>query len=1765
MKKGDFLAFSFFKKSRWMSAAMALIFLLNVCAPAWAREGNHGSSTALKSFASGSLVGVFTAVSCISPVAGVIGSLAGDITGFAMYYYSYESYGKTWIKIGKMEISKGQICSMIAGIVATAGANLLTGAIEGVIEEAAEGAAEEAAEGGVVSAIETTAENGATSAATSTATSAAASVATSAAPGLLSSVVSAAIQLPVNIIKVIIQFVKDFIEKGLKAALENLLKHLWDAIAKFAVTIKDGFLETFKDIFSRKTSITANPYFQYGQEGAIDKALVRLGGDLGVGMVRLIVTEYVKQNLQEGITIGGKKILGPLDETIAGMIGSMVSNYVGASAEVMIMRSLGDICGWNVGAQGNFLDRGRADPNTEVKINNNSKDDATVSEVYNSAGGTIDPAKSYSFIRSKGNKVVGAGKDKKVVEVFETIQVTGQQLLNSNPNLKTQLQNYGEALGLVKEMTKSGAEPAAMGDTNGESSKIISVDKLKNYGLRIGNGNKLVSDKAVDGKLVVKMDNGESMVIDLNKSSAENTGQFKLVITNQQLEITAQELSNSGVTGNQTGNFKVRRNDNSIVDVTVNNENAGSIKAAVGKYNKAMDSCMQQAFGQYGILAMGDPNKFIGVEAIGVENGEKRLLTIGELALQPELAKHVMENQGVSRAYKLKLGDKEFYILSESLTGQVTGQLRAYHVIQNSASYKQLFNMTGGLMYNLNGKDMNTQGILRSGFEAVRNMGLAPIVSTVTRIALLKVMDYHTHYSNDKGRIYENMWKMALANAGANIVTDAFNNLDSVQEAIYGLDRGQNLFATKGSNSFGLHIAARALEEAGGALSQIAWGAYLKKNNLNSDAMNEMGHLLGTSLVAGSIDALFRQKPNQSAETKEGKMLLGKLEVAMPNQRLSWDNLGDSSVRFTKGVLGDFKNQFIEAALDSALLPFPLRSPGTGPNAFMNQWTVQDKFTHQISSIAQGVSPIDADLMRISSNLSYRADTNFAESFSYAISNRFLPSDLRLYASFGSKGIYDHPVKIELNEQDLGKAIKADERAALEAAQRAALKGYVKGLREEAEKDKQKNNFDEAADKEAKASGLERAIEVGVFTSVRGTGRPSLAGIAQDQDTYGNPRLADAQFLEINEQVANASRNVEKGKEGEEIVSYKLTLEQAKETLPFLYNAVVSPDGQKTKDSQKNLDILVNLFSKEGGVSLYSPDVIRLDHTTVDQFGRLQNTDYYGSEFNGNSWQTVKLDKYTQHFYGPFGHQLSVTKDSTQIRPVTETVNKTAVVTPETTRTVVAQEAIDKTEIKMEDSSPLLKHDPREEASKKFMEGDGLVGIPQVEFRERVLNELNQMTPSARKEFFKDLDRVTQEVWNGDPKAHRYIRPDLKDMTLEDAHLLGMVLLSPKNEDGALAWNSKTPDEKVSLMRGLTGLRLALKPVYDRDGVLQSAKDLKTSPGDLAPYTTGYKQPLSSADQVDIKTVGTIYLPATQIKIPAKTKEEIVPAVTREESETMAIPARRQSSANYFYDLSLYSTGAGSSPYAGPKYQTRAHEVNSDLAMEAKGIKKTQGVSVDEYHKFIGRSSSGISAFSDQIALPKWSLDTEFGFGGSLFSDARKNYYYDAGKIKAEVDRLVKAKMENLSNNIEENDPDDPAAQEVRRLETVKLLGIEDIVGNKFFFVTGNMEDPDYYNAFYKMDNEFYGENGPATNEELSRLHEFDWAETEKNLNPDKRIWAEIEERYNPPLEIEVRKKKENIEDIRSRSDPDLLLKTSIGSDPVFLKSDFKKEAVQPR
>ncbi|MCP4652950.1 MAG: hypothetical protein GY858_06150 [Candidatus Omnitrophica bacterium] len=159
--RGRFLNFSLssFKGKKIVSAIVALIFLFNVCTPAYAwRDGNHSHTTSAAAFGGGALGGLVTGVFILIGNGGltswgsVVAGAASDITGAIMYYESYDTYDETmtiggeeldW-SLGKVDITitKGQFWSMTAGIIAGCIVGVVGGVASGVKTAAAEAAKE---------------------------------------------------------------------------------------------------------------------------------------------------------------------------------------------------------------------------------------------------------------------------------------------------------------------------------------------------------------------------------------------------------------------------------------------------------------------------------------------------------------------------------------------------------------------------------------------------------------------------------------------------------------------------------------------------------------------------------------------------------------------------------------------------------------------------------------------------------------------------------------------------------------------------------------------------------------------------------------------------------------------------------------------------------------------------------------------------------------------------------------------------------------------------------------------------------------------------------------------------------------------------------------------------------------------------------------------------------------------------------------------------------------------------------------------------------------------------------------------------------------------------------------------------------------------------------------------------------------------------------------------------------------------------------------
>lgn len=230
-------------------------------------------------------------------------------------------------------------------------------------------------------------------------------------------------------------------------------------------------------------------------------------------------------------------------------------------------------------------------------------------------------------------------------------------------------------------------------------------------------------------------------------------------------------------------------------------------------------------------------------------------------------------------------------------------------------------------MRDIQGRNINQMNILQSGFEVMRSIGPALLVSSVARIAALKfLLNYRDYYGSDKKKIYQAMRKLALADAIASVSAGIASNIDGfgswwagtkkkeyaevnpegkaedktqsiegVQEAGNKIVDKNNAYLLTRENQGNLpkfklfkavelpdnpfrsrsedattwaskyYLPSLLVNEAGQALSQILWAKIAVNNRIENEPIGELGHLAMSTATAGLINAAFRQDPGKRA------------------------------------------------------------------------------------------------------------------------------------------------------------------------------------------------------------------------------------------------------------------------------------------------------------------------------------------------------------------------------------------------------------------------------------------------------------------------------------------------------------------------------------------------------------------------------------------------------------------------------------------------------------------------------------------------------------------------------------------------------------------------------------------------------------------------------------------------------------------------------------------------------------------------------------
>jgi hypothetical protein len=178
---------------------------------------------------------------------------------------------------------------------------------------------------------------------------------------------------------------------------------------------------------------------------------------------------------------------------------------------------------------------------------------------------------------------------------------------------------------------------------------------------------------------------------------------------------------------------------------------------------------------------------------------------------------------------------------------------------------------------------------------------------------------------------------------------------------------------------------------------------------------------------------------------------------------------------------------------------------------------------------------------------------------------------------------------------------------------------------------------------------FQKIIKEGASSNDIRTYNPSVAGVPKAQEVYGRAVVSDVFSSHPSFKSAlsvGAHLTTDQDLTPDDVAEL---IKDLKEIAPWL--------GDTPEEVEKN----IQLFGE--GVRIYSPESSLLERTTVDRFGRMEETTYYGQEYAGGKWRMYQKDKMTEHYYGPFGYAGSLTTDYSSIKmpslwPQTDTASK---------------------------------------------------------------------------------------------------------------------------------------------------------------------------------------------------------------------------------------------------------------------------------------------------------------------------------------------------------------------------------------------------------------------------------------------------------------------------------------------------------------------------
>jgi len=901
-------AFSSWRGKRWMSAIIALIFLFNTCLPVYAlgsREGNYGEHNALEHFGMGALAGGITAGMCLlTGGTSAIGSVASDIGGYVMYRTMYESIGETatfsplWLfgiegilvdillhnlcpdlrkklliklefDIGdgkKVRISKGQFYSMLIGVAVSIGTGIVQGAIESAAESAAESAVESAAESATEAATEAAlqaAAEGATEAAVEAAAEAAAEAAIEAA---IESAADAAIKAALE--KAAESIIKDSVEAALETVAETVAETTAELIAETIATqstvgIVDVLVAIGKPIYKTLKFIFYDvPKFIFYDT---PKFLFRL-------ITRPVSTIKEIAKSIKGIAKSIKKEWNNFKKQIGKPKPNKYAHAVkqGKWGDVLML-SAADV---SIGT-GKLIASETASTVAEEKW---GWDEMPASVFGMLVGQVTERVITIPVLyglnqlfRVLPNKVLYQGKMKAARDTPATTDQGEYFVKGADGNLQ------GVVAGEVKENPDGGIT------VNGKP--VMTIGELHDF---INQGGSLEGIRKVE---LIAIASGDGQTTEGSRGpfgDAKTTkGSFTMKTKTKTTLVGVSKSKGSGI-GEQTPDAVPEAITINGKEYKLSQSTSGTMNDYV-RYNTTLANSKLYLSAVGGLLTKEQYDTLEGIQK--AEDLGNSIIAKDAEGNDITLRQFIEGGGGLSKdgkSLQIKTADgKAGMRIRKDFSSEGFENVKNY--VNKYQANINLIHSTGFLWNDVTGKPISEVGLFKGSLKSVQAMGLSPFVSAGIKILILKegisiggkriMSPYRTHRGRDKDRIYENYWKMAVANAAGDFSGGIVSNIDSLNSLYAGttkrvddngkvLDKPEynNPWSTRGQLNLLQYGLKSGVNQAAQAAGRSAWGKFAKNNNIDHDALGNAGYLLASSIVSGTVDAISRRDSGKAKE-----------------------------------------------------------------------------------------------------------------------------------------------------------------------------------------------------------------------------------------------------------------------------------------------------------------------------------------------------------------------------------------------------------------------------------------------------------------------------------------------------------------------------------------------------------------------------------------------------------------------------------------------------------------------------------------------------------------------------------------------------------------------------------------------------------------------------------------------------------------------------------------------------------------------------------